>query len=62
MNIKDDREMKVAREKYANFDMHDFSEYRFITSNGWIRRLYNERTVDIAGMTQSDTYTFTLKD
>jgi len=62
MNIKDDREMQVAREKYANFDMHDFSEYSFIRSNGWIRRLYYERTVDIAGMTQSDAYTFTLKD
>ncbi len=62
MNIKDDREMQVAREKYFSFDLHDLSEYTFIRSTGWIRRLYYERTVNIASMTQSDVYIIALKD
>jgi len=62
MNIKDDYEMQAAREKYASFDLHDYSEYHFIRSSGWLRRLYYKRTVAIAGTTQDDAYTITLKN
>ena len=61
MNIKDDQEMQAAREQYS-FDLHGFSEYHFIRSSGWIKRLYYKRTTVLAGATQSDAYTITLKD
>jgi hypothetical protein len=62
MNIKDDREMQTTREKYFSFDMHDFSEYTFIKSTGWIKRIYYNRTINMEGTTQTDTYTIKLKD
>jgi hypothetical protein len=62
MNIKDDQEMKTAREKYSSFDLQDSSQYTFIKSTGWIRRLSYNRTVNIAGTTQSDIYTITVKE
>ena len=62
MNIKDDGEMQVAREKYASFDLHDYSEYHFIRSSGWIKRIFYNRTVDIAGTIQDDAYTITLQE
>ncbi len=61
MSIKDDREMQAAREQYS-FDLHDYSEYRFVKSSGWIRSLYYKRTSVLSGTTQSDAYTITLKD
>jgi len=61
MNIKTDQEMQAAMEQYR-FDLHDFSEYRFIRSSGWIRSLYYKRTAVTAGTTQSDAYTISLKD
>jgi hypothetical protein len=61
LNIKDAQKMKAAREQYS-FDLHDLSEYHFIRSSGWIRRLYSKRTTVLAGTTQSDAYTMTLKD
>jgi hypothetical protein len=61
MNIKEGKEMQTAREQYS-FDLHDFSEYHFIRSSGWIRRLYYKRTAVLSGTTQSDAYTITLKD
>lgn len=61
MNIKDDREMQAAREQF-NFDLHDSSEYHFIRSSGWIRSLYYRRIAIVAGTTQSDAYTISLKD
>jgi hypothetical protein len=62
MNIKDDQEMREAREKYASFDIRDFSEYHFNKSSGWISSLYYKRTIFIAGVTQSDSYNITLKE
>ena len=61
MNIKDEQEMQAAKEQF-NFDLHDYTEYRFIRSSGWIRRLYYKRTTALAGTTQSDAYTISLKD
>lgn len=61
LNIKEDQEMKAAREQYS-FDLHDFSEYHFIKSSGWIRRLYYKRTTVLAGASRTDAYTITLKD
>lgn len=62
MNIPEDQEMQTGREKFARFDMQDISEYNFIRSSGWISRLYFKRTIVIAGMTQYDSYTMTLKE
>ena len=62
LNTKDDGEMQAAREKYASFDLHDYSEYHFIRSSGWLKRVYYNRTVDIAGTIQDDAYTITLKE
>jgi hypothetical protein len=62
INIIDNQEMRAGKEKYGSFDMHDFSEYNFMRSSGWIRRLYYKRTVVTTGTTQSDAYTITLKE
>jgi len=62
MNIKDDSEMQAAREKYARFNLQDNSEYHFIRSSGWLKRIYYNRTVDIAGKIQDDAYTITLQE
>jgi len=62
MNLKTDQEMQAAREQYGSFDLRDHSEYRFIRSSGWIKRLYYQRTVIIAGMIKTDAYTIWLKE
>jgi hypothetical protein len=62
MNLKTDQEMQAAREQYGSFDLRDHSEYRFIRSSGWIKRLYYQRTVVIARMTKTDAYTIWLKE
>jgi hypothetical protein len=61
MNITDERKKKAARENYGSLDIHDISEYRYIRSSGWIRRLNYQRTVLAQGVTQTDTYTMTLR-
>jgi len=62
MNIQNDEVKKEAREKYATFDMQDYTEYNFFRSTGWIRRISYRRIVTMAEMFQSNSCTITLKE
>jgi hypothetical protein len=62
MNIKANLKKEPGKEEFSGFDMHDLTEYHFIRSTGWISRVYYKRTIVMAGTTQSETITITLKD
>jgi hypothetical protein len=62
MGIKGDGEIRAAKAQLTTLIIKDYSEYQFIWSSGWIRRLYYLRTAGSAALKQSDAYTITLKD
>jgi len=61
MGIKEDNELQATKATLASLVISDNSEYEFISSTGWIRRLYYLRTAGNAALKQSDAYTITLK-
>ena len=62
MDIREDKELQAARAQLATLEITDYSEYRFIWSNGWARRVYRLRAAGSAGTKQTDAYTIELKD
>ncbi|MBS1661760.1 MAG: hypothetical protein JST68_12005 [Bacteroidetes bacterium] len=61
MNIKDNASLEEARKQLKNYNIQDFTEYRFIKSTGWVSRLFYERSVTNGVTKQSDFYTISLK-
>jgi len=53
---------ELDKSSFDKLVVSDTSEYQFILSSGWIRRLYYLRTAGSAALKQSDAYTITLKD
>ena len=62
MGVKDGKELQTAKAQLSTLVINDFTEYQFISSSGWIRRLHYLRTAGSAALKQSDAYTITLKD
>jgi hypothetical protein len=61
MNIRGDKELQAAKAQLATLEITDYSEYHFIWSSGWVRRLYRIRTAGSAGTKQTDAYTIELR-
>ncbi|MDO6429331.1 hypothetical protein Q4E93_01945 [Flavitalea sp. BT771] len=66
LDSRQDRYTLVVQQKIDSNSLQlvidDSSEYQFISSSGWIRRLYYLRRAGSAALQQSDAYTITLKD
>jgi hypothetical protein len=62
MNIANDTAIIEAKKLLEKIEISDNSEYQFILSTGWLRKLSQRRTVKNAGMAQMDAYLIELKE
>jgi hypothetical protein len=60
MNIKTDAEMEEVKRQLRAYRMHDFTEYHFIMSSGWVSRIQHTRTISDATTKKSESFTIQL--
>ena len=62
MKIENHTAIAEAKKMLSSFEIKDSSEYRFIQSTGWLKKVTHTRTGENAQMKQVDTSTIELKE
>lgn len=61
-NMDKDEATSEASKMPENFDIKDYSEYKFIPSIGWPQRINYKRTVKNGQITRTDSYSIEMKE
>lgn len=56
------KDVMKAKEFLKTFDIKDYSEYKFIPSTGWPKRINYERTIQNNQIKQTDSYIIEMKE